>query len=68
MLDLNKIYNIDCLQGLKLLEDDSVDCCVTSPPYWAVRDYGLPPTKWPQTKFRPNFLYDFYIKEGITNE
>jgi len=22
------------------LDDDSIDCCVTSPPYWGLRDYG----------------------------
>ena len=29
----NKIHNIDCIEGLKQLEDNSVDLCVTSPPY-----------------------------------
>lgn len=36
----NVIYNTDCLIGLRQLPDDSVDCCVTSPPYYALRDYG----------------------------
>lgn len=36
----NKIINIDCLEGLKQLPDNSIDCCVTSPPYWGLRDYG----------------------------
>ncbi|WP_234735347.1 DNA-methyltransferase [Tellurirhabdus bombi] len=40
MLELNKIHNMDCLAGLRLLPDNSVDCCVTSPPYYALRDYG----------------------------
>jgi len=40
MLDLNKVYNMDVLEGLKQLEDESVDCVITSPPYWALRDYG----------------------------
>lgn len=31
----------DSLQELKQLPDESVDCCVTSPPYWALRDYGV---------------------------
>ena len=39
-MELNKIHNLDCLQGLKLLADNSVDCCVTSPPYFGLRDYG----------------------------
>ena len=38
-MELNKIYNIDCLQGLKLLEDNSVDLTVTSPPYDDLRNY-----------------------------
>ncbi len=32
-LPLNKIYNMDCLEGLKQLEDNSVDLIVTDPPY-----------------------------------
>lgn len=35
------IYNIDCLVGLKDLSDNSVDCCVTSSPYFNLRDYGV---------------------------
>lgn len=31
----------DALEKLKLLTDCSVDCCVTSPPYFALRDYGM---------------------------
>ena len=33
MLELNKIHNIDCLDGLKLLDDNSIDSIVTDPPY-----------------------------------
>lgn len=33
MLELNKIYNMDCLEGLRALEDESVDLIITSPPY-----------------------------------
>jgi len=31
----------DCLAVLKTLPDASVHCCVTSPPYWGLRDYGV---------------------------
>ena len=31
-LELNNIYNMDCLEGLKLLDDESVDIIITSPP------------------------------------
>lgn len=30
----------DALQTLRTLPDESVHCCVTSPPYWGLRDYG----------------------------
>lgn len=30
----------DCREKLKELPDESVDCIVTSPPYWGLRDYG----------------------------
>lgn len=33
MLELNKIYQIDVLEGLKLLDDESIDLIITSPPY-----------------------------------
>ena len=46
-LKTNRIYCIDAREGLKKLPDGSVDCVVTSPPYWATRDYGVGKTKWP---------------------
>jgi len=33
MLELNKIYKLDVLEGLKALDADSIDCGITSPPY-----------------------------------
>ena len=33
MLELNKIYCIDVLEGLKQLDDESIDLIITSPPY-----------------------------------
>ena len=37
----NIIYYEDCRFGLRNLADNSVDCCVTSPPYFGLRDYGI---------------------------
>lgn len=37
---INEIRNIDCIEGMKALPDACVDCCVTSPPYFGLRDYG----------------------------
>lgn len=31
----------DCLEVLSTLPDGSVNCCITSPPYWGLRDYGV---------------------------
>ena len=38
---LNKIICGDALSVLKKFPDESVDCVVTSPPYWALRDYQV---------------------------
>lgn len=35
------IINKDCLSGLKELENESINMCITSPPYWGLRDYGV---------------------------
>ena len=35
-----RIIQGDCIEGLRTLQDASVHCCVTSPPYWGLRDYG----------------------------
>lgn len=39
-MDKNVILLGNCLDVLKTLPDESVNCCVTSPPYYALRDYG----------------------------
>lgn len=35
------LWIADCLAALSAMEADSVDCVVTSPPYWGLRDYGV---------------------------
>ena len=35
-----EILNGDCIEMMKTLPDKSVNCCVTSPPYFGLRDYG----------------------------
>ena len=35
-----KIIQGDCIETLTQLEDQSVNTCITSPPYWGLRDYG----------------------------
>lgn len=36
-----EILHGDALEKIKLIKDKSVDCIVTSPPYWQLRDYGV---------------------------
>ena len=38
-MEVNKIYEGDALEVLKTLPKESVDMCITSPPYWSLRDY-----------------------------
>ncbi|WP_427112420.1 DNA-methyltransferase [Megasphaera sueciensis] len=40
-MEKNKIYCGDALEVLKTFPDESVNCCVTSPPYYGLRDYGM---------------------------
>ena len=38
-METNKIYHGECIEVLKTFEDDSIDCIVTSPPYWKGFEY-----------------------------
>ncbi len=51
-MELNKIYNEDCLIGMKRIPDKSIDMTLTSPPYDNLRDYN-------------GYTFDF---EGIAKE
>ena len=49
-IDNGRLYHGGCLDILKQMPDESIDCVVTSPPYWGLRNYstdgqiGLEPT------------------------
>ena len=36
-----KFLQGDCVEKIKELQNNSIDCVVTSPPYWGLRDYGV---------------------------
>ena len=36
----------NALDILRTLPDESVHCCITSPPYWGLRDYGVSESAW----------------------
>ena len=40
-LGQGRLINADAISGLATLSDESVQCVVTSPPYWGLRDYGM---------------------------
>lgn len=37
---MNQIIQGDCLEILKTIPDNTINCCVTSPPYWGLRNYN----------------------------
>jgi len=37
---INKIYNESCMDTVSRMPDNYLDCIITSPPYWQLRDYG----------------------------
>ena len=39
-MEIDNIYNMDCLEGMKQMEAESVDLTVTSPPYDGLRTYN----------------------------
>src|SRR5688572_24143345 len=41
-MDRARIIQGDVRESLRTLEAESVQCVVTSPPYWGLRDYGIP--------------------------
>lgn len=43
-LDMTASYSVhvgDCVTSMQSLQEKSVHCCVTSPPYFGLRDYGM---------------------------
>lgn len=40
-MEINQIYQGDCLEVVRTFPSESIDMVITSPPYWALRDYGV---------------------------
>ena len=62
MIELNMIYNEDCLEGMKRISDKSIDLVVTDPPYWHKKSPGKPYSERKQcetkSKFSNSTLYN----------
>ncbi len=54
----------DVFDKLKELEDNSIDCVVTSPPYWGLRDYGT--AKWQGGDLNCSHFYGRNTRGGLT--
>lgn len=62
MIEINKIFNEDCLETLKRMEDNSIDLIVTSPPYnkgWYANKNAKQSKVWDNLKGRA-IGYDSY--------
>lgn len=64
---MNKVLKGDALTVLKTLPSEFINCTVTSPPYWGLRDYGIEPIIWDGN---PNCKHEWIIetKEKITQD
>jgi DNA modification methylase len=40
-MELDKVYLGDCIDVIRTFPDECVNCVVTSPPYYGLRDYGV---------------------------
>lgn len=38
------LFHGEALDVLRKMPDESIHCCITSPPYWNLRSYGVPPS------------------------
>lgn len=54
------IHHGDALEVLRTFESESIDCCITSPPYFLLRDYGI------KKQLGHERLYDDYIIKLVT--
>ncbi len=51
MLEVNRIYELDCLKGMRLIDAGAVDLVVTSPPYNIGIDYGKYKDRLPREEY-----------------
>ena len=45
-MEYNRIIHGNNIEILSTIPRGAVNCIVTSPPYWGLRDYGIEPTIW----------------------
>jgi adenine-specific DNA-methyltransferase len=65
-LELNRIYQRDCIEGMRLLPDDSIDLIVTSPPYNIGKSYETRQSVDSYVEWSERYLKEVYrvLKPG----
>ena len=62
-MELDRIYNDDCIEGMKAIPSGSIDLVVTDPPYWHKKSPGKPYSERKQcntnSKFSNSELYNY---------
>jgi DNA modification methylase len=62
-MEIDKIYNMDCLEGMKMIPDGTIDTVITDPPYWHKKSPGKPYSQRRQcnteSKFSNSKLYNY---------
>ena len=81
MLEKNMVYNVDCIQGMKLIDDNSIDMVLTDPPFSV--NYGNKSTEFEKmgkaagfkTRFAGAYpgswelsIFKDYLKEALENQ
>jgi len=58
-MEVDNIYNMDCLEGMKLLDDKSVDCVICDLPY------GMTSNKWDVLMMITDWFKRLSIASGV---
>lgn len=62
-MELDIVYNEDCLEGMKRIPDGTIDCVITDPPYWHKKSPGRPCSQRHQyntkSAFSKSALYNY---------
>jgi len=61
LLELNKIYNMDCLNGLKQIEDKSISLAVYDAPYFSTRIKEVGDKIWKNEEDYKNWIVELVI-------
>lgn len=69
-MEFNKVYLGDAIESIRTFPDECVDCVVTSPPYYGLRDYGTgewvggdPNCNHEEARRKTRFDYDLSDKQ-----